>query len=474
MPESNMRDSDPLLTEVIQENKRQRGVGITHPLDHTLILQKLTGNYDSYSVIAPILYTDVRNIAHVQDVSFSQTSQNKLNEGMEVIDAMFGWMQYLDPMYDVILLADYLGKKYDDDYLAYSKTEDYRQNRQGLMIFEGFFSFALGVEGFVGVDAIQLFKEVVATSRSAIKGIARILNEADDISDFTRAVSHVDFGDEVADLSKADDSLGGVCGLSFKADTLVMMKGEEYATCGAAVDSEKTAEESVGSLKSDVSQVDDELVVCEEDEQPYTYDQKPIQDIETGDYVWSFNEVTQKPELNQVLQTLNRKASDIISIKIKGEEILTTFGHPFYVSFKQDGMEKKCWAAALDLIRMMKNEPVPVENDDDYGSLYTSCQFDSGSNYADVSIFSPFSKHRKKGGFDDSTDHGVKNLDENYTPIQDISFYDEIGETDVYNFEVANAHNYYVSKNLWLTHNPGGGGCRPGGKKKSLFTRICG
>jgi hypothetical protein len=59
---------------------------------------------------------------------------------------------------------------------------------------------------------------------------------------------------------------------------------------------------------------------------------KPIEEIKKGDEVLSYNEQTGQNEYQPVLQTFERFASDVLSIKIENEEksIGVTGEHPFF------------------------------------------------------------------------------------------------------------------------------------------------
>ena len=58
---------------------------------------------------------------------------------------------------------------------------------------------------------------------------------------------------------------------------------------------------------------------------------KKIEDIEVGDWVWSFNEATGKKELRKVLKTFVRKTHQLVYLYLGKKTIKTTVEHPFYV-----------------------------------------------------------------------------------------------------------------------------------------------
>ncbi len=68
----------------------------------------------------------------------------------------------------------------------------------------------------------------------------------------------------------------------------------------------------------------------------------PIENIEAGDHVYSFNEETQEVSEQLVEQTFIRKISELIHITIGDETITTTPEHPFY-------MPQKGFVDAVDL-----------------------------------------------------------------------------------------------------------------------------
>jgi hypothetical protein len=60
---------------------------------------------------------------------------------------------------------------------------------------------------------------------------------------------------------------------------------------------------------------------------------KPIEEIKKGDEVLSYNEQTKQNEYQPVLQTFERFANDVLSVKIENENepIGVTSEHPFFV-----------------------------------------------------------------------------------------------------------------------------------------------
>ena len=57
----------------------------------------------------------------------------------------------------------------------------------------------------------------------------------------------------------------------------------------------------------------------------------PIENIKVGDYVYAKDPETGVCMLKKVVETFENETTVLIHIKIDGEEILTTPGHPFYV-----------------------------------------------------------------------------------------------------------------------------------------------
>ena len=121
---------------------------------------------------------------------------------------------------------------------------------------------------------------------------------------------------------------------------------------------------------------------------------KPIEEIKLGDKVWSWCEETKEKVLNTVTTLFRNETKELVHLQIAGEEIITTKEHPFYVA-------DYGWKNAGEL---SNNDKVILYDD-------TELQVDS------ISI--------------ESTDNPVK----------------------IYNFEVENAHTYYVSEKGILVHN---------------------
>lgn len=128
---------------------------------------------------------------------------------------------------------------------------------------------------------------------------------------------------------------------------------------------------------------------------------KNIENIQVGDIVLSYNEKTNKNEYSKVLQTMIHFVNEeIYELYIENEVLSVTGIHRFLI--KQNNLIK--WIAAKEL-------------------------------QIDNQVF-----------FANGTWHKIKDIK--------VS----IQLTTVYNFEVANNHNYYVGQNQILAHNKGGGG----------------
>lgn len=119
--------------------------------------------------------------------------------------------------------------------------------------------------------------------------------------------------------------------------------------------------------------------------------QKPIEQINTGDLVWAFNENTGKQALKKVIGTFNKQVDATIELTLQNETITTTAEHPFFT--------KQGWKEASKL------------TEEDF--VIT-----------------------KKG-----TWHNIK-----------ASNFVHQKET-VYNFEVEDFSTYFVGKLKWLVHN---------------------
>ena len=124
------------------------------------------------------------------------------------------------------------------------------------------------------------------------------------------------------------------------------------------------------------------------------YGYKAIEDIELGDKVWSWCEETGEKVLNKVTTLFRNKTTDLVHLSIAGEEIVTTKGHPFYVV--DYGWKNACELQPNDKVVMYNDTIVTVDSID------------------------------------------IEHLDQ---------------EIKVYNFEVENAHTYYVTDKGILVHN---------------------
>ena len=124
------------------------------------------------------------------------------------------------------------------------------------------------------------------------------------------------------------------------------------------------------------------------------YGYKNIEDIELGDKVWSWCEETGEKVINKVTTLFRNKTNDLVHLSIAGEELITTKGHPFYVV--DYGWKDACELQLNDKVVMYNDTIVTVESIE------------------------------------------IEHLTE---------------ETNVYNFEVENAHTYYVTEKSILVHN---------------------
>ena len=118
-----------------------------------------------------------------------------------------------------------------------------------------------------------------------------------------------------------------------------------------------------------------------------------IEEIETGDLVWAFNESTGEVGLYPVLEAFKRTSTYVVLLTVGDEEIITTPEHPFWVAGQG-------WTPAKGL-----------KQDD---------------------LF--LNKAGEKLGLD--------KIEMKYKPSQ------------VFNFEVGGAHTYHVSNKQLLVHNP--------------------
>ena len=121
---------------------------------------------------------------------------------------------------------------------------------------------------------------------------------------------------------------------------------------------------------------------------------KAIEDIVVGDYVWAWDEETGEKSLRRVTETYVNQTSELVHVFVGGEEIVTTPTHPFYSPVK--GWTEAAQLRAGDILVLVNGEYVVVEK----------------------------------------VQHEILE-----SPI------------NVYNFQVAGDHTYYVSDIGVLTHN---------------------
>ena len=71
-----------------------------------------------------------------------------------------------------------------------------------------------------------------------------------------------------------------------------------------------------------------------------------IENIKPGDLVYAANEDSLEVSLKPVIQTFVRETSSLIHITIEGDEIISTFDHPYYVLGKGFVSAEKLWIGA--------------------------------------------------------------------------------------------------------------------------------
>lgn len=134
---------------------------------------------------------------------------------------------------------------------------------------------------------------------------------------------------------------------------------------------------------------------------------KPIEKIETGDKVLSYNEQTRLLEYQDVLAKFTRYADDIYSVSVEGESqpLGVTSEHPFFV-------------------RVYRARDGLTSNDDDDGEWRETQNLQVGDE--------------------------IKLASGNWAKVLEVKFK---GAGQVYNFTVAGNHNYFVGNSRLLTHN---------------------
>jgi len=84
-----------------------------------------------------------------------------------------------------------------------------------------------------------------------------------------------------------------------------------------------------------------------------------IEDIKTGDKVWSYNEETGETALKSVVQVMERETDVTLKLKVGDETIETTAEHPFYT---QDGWKDAADLSTSDTLQTKENEKMSVDS----------------------------------------------------------------------------------------------------------------
>ena len=84
-----------------------------------------------------------------------------------------------------------------------------------------------------------------------------------------------------------------------------------------------------------------------------------IEEIQTGDQVWAWNEDTGETELKSVVETYINETDKLTHVFVDGEEIICTPSHPFYSPVK--GWTDACKLRAGDILVLVNGDYVVVE-----------------------------------------------------------------------------------------------------------------
>ena len=137
---------------------------------------------------------------------------------------------------------------------------------------------------------------------------------------------------------------------------------------------------------------------------------KPIEDIREGDQVLSYNEKTKQTEFKTVVQTFERvaEAGRILSVSVEGETapLGVTREHPFYV-------------------RIHRARDNTSSEDDDDGEWIEAGKLRVGDE--------------------------IRRANGDWAKVESVTQRNDGAR--VYNFEVADNHNYFVGKTSLLAHN---------------------
>ena len=86
---------------------------------------------------------------------------------------------------------------------------------------------------------------------------------------------------------------------------------------------------------------------------------KNIETVQTGDYVWAWDEETGDVALKKVVETYINETDELVHIFVNGEEIITTSAHPFYSPVK--GWTNAVHLRAGDILVLVNGDYVVVE-----------------------------------------------------------------------------------------------------------------
>ena len=87
--------------------------------------------------------------------------------------------------------------------------------------------------------------------------------------------------------------------------------------------------------------------------------EKPIEEIQAGDYVWAWDEATGDVTLKKVVETYVRETDELVHVFVNNEEIICTPSHPFYSPVK--GWTDAVQLRAGDILVLVNGEYVVIE-----------------------------------------------------------------------------------------------------------------
>lgn len=163
---------------------------------------------------------------------------------------------------------------------------------------------------------------------------------------------------------------------------------------------------------------------------------RPIETIQVGDLVWSWDQTSGKKTLQKVSRTYRKPASGLRIIRVGSESIFTTDAHPYWVEGK--GWVKARFLGAGDILRTANGTRLAVVSNDRAGRKNFYAGYGAAQNLNKATV-----SNDRRGSVRFAT----------FNPDAEPLRKSKDTKALVYNLEIENTHTFFVGKQKVLVHN---------------------